>query len=117
MALILKLKKVIWIIILTLALSACGGDGEGSEESGTQNDRSETYNEVRAGARLILNYDENIDAFTGTVENITEGTLERVRVEVHLSNDVELGPTPPTDLKAGATMDISLPADGNTFET
>ena len=56
-----------------------------SEESGTQFARNEAYDEVRAGARLIMSYDSAANAFTGTVENTTVATLSRVRVEVHLS--------------------------------
>ena len=71
--------------------------GEDGEESGTQYALGETFDEVRAGARLVLSYDSAANAFNGTVENTTEGTLRRVRVEVHLSNSTELGPTTPVD--------------------
>ena len=47
---------------------------------------------VRAGARLVLRYDAATQTFVGTVENTTSVTLSQVRVEVHLSNGVELGP-------------------------
>ena len=50
------------------------------------------YDEVRNGARLVLTYDAPSNSFNGTVQNTTEETLERVRVEVHLSNGRELGP-------------------------
>ena len=72
--------------------------GDGGEESGTQFAPSETYDAVRAGARLILTYDSTANEFTGTVANTTEARLSRVRVEVHLSNGIELGPTTPVDL-------------------
>ena len=48
---------------------------------------------VRNGARLILSYDAASNSFKGTVENTTSNVLTRVRVEVHLSNGAELGPT------------------------
>ncbi len=64
--------------------------GEGGEESGTQFGLDDTFDEVRAGARLILSYDTAANAFTGTVENTTESKLSRVRVEVHLSNGIEV---------------------------
>ena len=100
-----------------------GEHGEGSEyreegeESGTQYARDDTYDSVRAGARLRLSYDPGSNAFTGTVENVTDGTLSRVRVEVHLSNGIELGPTPPVDLAPGAVADIILQASAMPFET
>ena len=89
-----------------------GNEGSGSEgeESGTQFSLNETYDVVRNGARLILRYDAGTNAFTGTVENTTTGSLSNVRIEVHLSNGVELGPTTPTDLAPGQVLDINLPA-------
>lgn len=62
------------------------------------------------GAQLILSYDFASNAFTGTVENTTENTLHRVRVEVHLSNGTTLGPTTPIDLAPGEIVDVTLPA-------
>ena len=92
-----------------------GKSGVHSEESGTQFARSEAYDEVRAGARLILSYDSAANAFTGTVENTTEATLSRVRVEVHLSNGTELGPTTPVDLAPGQAVDVTLEATERTL--
>ena len=89
--------------------------GEGGEESGAQFALSETFDSIRAGARLVLSYDSTANAFTGTVENTTEDTLRRVRVEVHLSNGIELGPTTPVDLAPGETVDINLPASSQPF--
>ena len=90
---------------------------EDGEESGTQYGLTETYDVVRAGARLILSYDASSNAFTGTVENTTGESLRRVRVEVHLSNGIELGPTTPHDLAPGQVTDITLPATTASFET
>ena len=91
-------------------------DGDG-EESGTQFGLGETFDEVRAGARLLLSYDATSNSFTGTVENTTGATLRRVRVEVHLSNGTELGPTTPTDLAPGEVAGIALPATSQPFAT
>ena len=89
--------------------------GEGGEESGTQFMLNETFDEVRAGARLVLSYESNANAFIGTVENTTGATLSQVRVEVHLSNGTELGPTTPVDLAPGQVIDITLPATSQPF--
>ena len=70
-----------------------------------------------AGARLVLSYDSASNAFIGAVENTTDTTLRRVRVEVHLSNGIELGPTTPTDLAPGQSLDITLPATERPFTT
>ena len=89
--------------------------GEDGEESGTQYAPDETFDEVRAGARLVLSYDSASNAFTGTVENTTGDTLRRVRVEVHLSNGIELGPTTPVDLAPGQMTEVTLPATSQPF--
>ena len=131
-------------VLLLIGLAACsstsdsgpesgGGEGEGSgehgesgengeggesgEESATQYTLTETYDEVRAGARLVLRYDAATQTFTGTVANTTSATLSRVRVEVHLSNGVELGPTAPMDLVPGQTSPVTLTAIGQVFAT
>ena len=90
---------------------------EGDEESGQQFTKSETYDMTRRGARLILNFDPMTNLFNGTVENTTNTTLNRVRVEIHLSNGTELGPTKPTDIPAGKKIDIILDAAGEAFDT
>jgi hypothetical protein len=90
------------------------GGGEG-EESGTELALNETYDTIRHGARLILAYDAQSNTFKGTVENTTTETLERVRVEVHLSNGKELGPTTPAALAPGAKRAISLKATSTGF--
>ena len=51
------------------------------------------------------------------MENTTGETLRRVRVEIHLSNGAELGPTTPLDLAPGQMAEITLPATKQRFET
>ena len=108
-------------VTLGLALTRGGGEGAESsdigEESGTQLARSQTYDEARAGARLIVSYDAASNTFRGTVENTTSATLDRVRVEIHLSNGVELGPTTPVALAPGQSVPVTLPASAAPFET
>ncbi len=89
--------------------------GEDGEESGTQFALGNTFDEVRAGARLVLSYDLAANAFKGKVENTTGATLSRVRVEVHLSNGIELGPTTPVDLAPGQVAEVTLPASSQPF--
>ena len=88
----------------------------GSEEaSGATLAPDETFDAVRAGARLVLGYDSESNAFSGTVENTTNSTLTGVRVEVHLSSGTELGPTSPVDLAPGQVMVINLPSTAASF--
>ena len=96
--------------------SGNGTDGtDGGEEGGSMLALDETFDKVRNGARLVLSYHAAQSAFIGTVQNTTTATLQEVRVEVHLSNGVELGPTEPVDLPAGATHPVTLDAAGQTF--
>ena len=110
-------------VIFVAILSGCSSDDTtpilydtGDEESNIQLTVNESYDAVRAGARLILTYDAQSKSFKGTVENTTNSTLQNVRVEVHLSNGTELGPTAPIDLLPGAKMDVQLAAAGETFD-
>ena len=90
--------------------------GEGAEGSGANAlALDETYDAVRSGARLILKYDVPSNSFKGTVENTTDSVLERVRIEVHLSNGTELGPTTPRNMASGEVVTISLPATQASF--
>ena len=75
----------------------------------------ETFDAVRSGARLTLKYDASSNSFIGAVENTTNGILDLVRIEVHLSNGAELGPTTPTDMAPGEVVTINLPATPASF--
>ncbi len=94
-----------------------GGEGSGGGEEATANQLApdETFDMVRSGARLILSYDASSNAFKGTVENTTNNVLRQVRIEVHLSNGAELGPTTPVDLAPGEKVAVNLPATAAAF--
>ena len=94
-----------------------GEGGAGGEEGSGANALAlnETFDAVRGGARLILTYDAPSNSFKGSVENTTNGVLDRVRIEVHLSNGTELGPTTPTDMASGELIAITLPATPASF--
>ena len=122
----MKLLRI--IIIAAIGAISCNGtptepsevhgpEGQGGEsgESGTQYAISEMATEVRAGVRLIISYNSAQQVFSGTVENTTSATVTQVRVEIHLSNGVELGPTPRVDLAAGETKPVELDAGGQSF--
>ena len=93
-----------------------GEHDEEGEESGEYIVSGGTWDETRRGARLILSFDAARGTFAGTVENTTTEMLCAVRVEVHLAGGPELGPTERTDLPAGASVDIILPAGGEPFD-
>ncbi|MCG8641141.1 MAG: hypothetical protein MI862_15510, partial [Desulfobacterales bacterium] len=91
------------------------GNKSGREESGNTLSLNETYDVVRNGARLIMSYDKKTNTFKGTVENVTRNFLRRVRVEIHLSNGTELGPTTPVNLPPGKKVNVKLRATAKKF--
>ncbi len=93
-----------------------GEHSEEGEETGARIAKDGTHDEVRKGVRLILTFDNEFSSFIGTVENVTEKTVSRVRIEVHLSNGNELGPTAPIDLAPGKKVDVGLSAEGQSFD-
>lgn len=90
------------------------GEGEG-EESGRQLTLDQVYDEVRKGTHLVLAYNKEANSFTGTVENVSDKILDRVRVEVHLSNGTELGPSTQIDLQPGEKRLVLLEAKSDDF--
>jgi hypothetical protein len=93
-----------------------GHHGEEGEESGAELALNQSYDQVRNGARLVLAYDAQSNSFSGTVKNTTDKILKRVRVEVHLSNGKELGPTTPADLGPGEERKVKLAATSKGFQ-
>ena len=93
--------------------------GTGSEpgESGTQYELSETARESRSGVNLVIGYDAVAQSFTGTVTNTTTAVVSLVRVEVHLSNGIELGPTPSLNLTPAQMSPVAVSAGGQQFTT
>jgi len=86
------------------------------EESGEKLALTDTYDQVRKGVRLVLAYHNASSSFVGSIENITDKTIKDVRVEVHLSTGVELGPTERMDLAPGEKSGVKLEAKGHVFE-
>ncbi len=122
--------RLMFVLLLALAIGcdnnqrvtplghpALDKHGAGDEESGTQYTKDEVYDQTRGEARLVIAYDPILKAFTGTVENISDSVLPNVRIEVHLSNGVELGPTVPKNLAPMEKVEVILDATGQAFDT
>jgi hypothetical protein len=90
--------------------------GQEGEESREKLALTDTYDHVHKGVRLVLAYHNASSSFIGSVENVTDKTIKKVRVEVHLSTGVELGPTERIDLAPGEKAGIKLEAKGHVFE-
>lgn len=117
---LMKTILSIFLIQLVFVNTGCAQSedkhGEEGEESGKRFTKKEVCKEERKGTKLLLKYDAAALAFTGTVENVSTKVIKKVRVEVHLSNGVELGPTKKVDLVPGEKVDIKLSAKGQEFE-
>ena len=115
----LQILLIIMVVGIALIVSACANSegSTGEEESGVELALDETYDQVRNGVRLVLSHNPQNNSFNGFVENTTEETLKFVRVEVHLSNGVELGPTTPLDLVPRERKDIKLFAKNFEFDS
>ena len=48
--------------------------------------------------------------------NVTDVIIPQARVEIHQSNNIELGPTQPIDLLPGQQIDVILNSEG-TFDS
>lgn len=93
-------------------------DWEPMEVVGVQYALSDTLDEGFGALRLVLSYDSTADAFTGTVENITENTRASVGVVVYLdSRESWLDSEPLGDLAPGQEIEVALPVDGRRFTT
>lgn len=92
------------------------GEHGGGEEGGAYMPKMTKQNELFAnGARLVLQFNPRTQVFAGSVTNTTSRTLSQVRVEVHLDNGTELGPTKRIDIAPGRTAPVELGAFGNEF--
>ena len=92
------------------------GTGGSGEEGASAIAPDQAFNGARKGTRLIIGYVPESRAFVGMVGNVSDQTLQQVRVEVHLFNtDNELGPTTPMDLAPGQWIPVWLPDEGTRF--
>ena len=98
-----------------MPLATIGEHESEGEEAGEYIRPGKAWDETRRRVRLILAFDPAQSAFGGTVENTTPQTLCAVRVEVHWSSGVDLGPTERTDLAPGESVTVYLPTAGESF--
>lgn len=92
--------------------------GEGGEEGGAYLAKMTRQDELFAnGARLVLQFNPNTNVFAGSVTNTTTTTLSQVRVEIHLDNGTELGPTKRVDVGPGQTIPVELGTFGEEFSS
>ena len=90
--------------------------GEG-EEGGADYKINEIYNVTKKGIQLLLKYNKTTNEFKGFIQNKTSKSIERARVEIHLSNGIELGPTIPMTLKSRQKKEIIIKATEKGFSS
>ncbi len=103
-------------LALLAMVAACRTGSTEPGESGVRWNADQTATDTRRGVDLVISYDASGRRFNGTVTNTTGATVTDVRVEIHLSNGTELGPTPRVDLAAGAKQSVTLDAAGQNFD-
>ncbi|MCY3872375.1 MAG: hypothetical protein OXG87_22755 [Gemmatimonadetes bacterium] len=107
------LACVFALVFMACSVSPTESGEEG--ESGIQYGLADEAKEARSGVELVMRYDSQQEMFTGTLTNTTNATVSNVRVEIHLSNRVELGPTSRMNMTAGQTSPVTLEANGQNF--
>ena len=108
-----SLALILALIILSFGCDSTEGE---EEEDGTRYKVAETAMQARGGVDLVMSYDQNTQKFNGTVTNTNDAAVSDVRVEIHLSNGTELGPTPRTGLATQESKPVTLDATGQSFD-
>ena len=85
----LLLGAVLGTAILAVTIAGCTGEtglvhGRDTDSAANWLAPDETFDMIRSGGRLIMNYDAQSNSFKGTVENTTNNVLTRVRIKVLL---------------------------------
>ncbi len=81
---------------------------ENVQELGDQLKVNENYEQEIDGLHVIVSYHAPTSSFIGFIENTTNKIISNIRIEIYLSNAVELGPTRPGSLQPGEMKNISL---------
>ena len=116
-------KRLVIILVLGLGIvivaSTFAGYRQGQEQSEKTEQKyglDDTCNRVAQGVRLILAYHRASFSFIGSVENVTDKNIKKVRVKVHLSNGTELGSIEPKNLEPGEKSGVKIEATEQVFE-
>jgi len=110
--------SVLFIQIIFLSSSCKNGErghNEEGEESGKRYTQTEACDVERRGIKLHLQFDKSSSSFVGNMKNVTKRVIKKARVEVHLSNGVELGPTKAVNIIPGKSIRVNLPAKNQSF--
>lgn len=89
---------------------------ENIDELGNQLKIDNTYEQEIDGLYVIISYHAPTSSFIGIIENTTNKIISTIKIEIYLSNAVELGPTRAENLQPGETKNISLLAYNQEFK-
>ena len=88
--------------------------GEG-EEKGIEYSIDQSCEVIQNGCYLYLSFDKDKNEFIGYAKNLSDRTLTGVRLEIHLDNGIELGPTRRVTLAPEAVVNLSLKGSSRKF--
>ncbi|WP_143592006.1 hypothetical protein [Tenacibaculum holothuriorum] len=92
-------------------------EGGENEEDDTLLQKNETFNQTKKGVQLVLKFDEKSNTFKGFMQNKYNKPIKRARVEIHLSNGKELGPTKPITLQPNQKHELVIKSTKKGFTT
>ena len=112
----IRIPSLALFLALVVMATGCDSSEADNEEGGIQYKLTETAEQTRGGVDLVMTYDQNTQKFNGTVTNTNDTAVDKVRIEIHLSNGTELGPTPNTVLEPQESQMVTLDANGQRFD-
>ncbi|PCE66579.1 hypothetical protein B7P33_04585 [Sediminicola luteus] len=92
------------------------GEAREGEEEKAELSKTAVYDVTKKGLRLYLAYNVTTNAFEGYLENMGTKAIKKARVEVHLDNGIELGPTPSHNLSPKQKLPVNLKASRKPFK-
>ncbi len=115
----MKFPISMMLIFLALILGACSSgaflDSTADVDKDSQLALHESYEQTLDGVRITLTYTGDDNTFNGLIENTTHDTPKEVRLEIYLSNDVQLGPTASVLLPPGESKGVRISAKNFSF--
>ena len=76
---------------------------------------NEKYDAVRYGVHVVLAYDSEATAFSGTVRNTTAERIDGIRIVVRLSDGATLGPAVLDAIPPDSELDVELKTERDDF--
>lgn len=114
---VMDLPKIIASLMLVLAFASTGTAQKTTSKAVTP---GETLNSTQHGVRMNVEYNPKIEAFTGSLQNVSDEPLYGIRAEVDVmtpTDNVHLGPSQVISLRPGEEKTFTFGTDGMVFES